>query len=474
MSKAITLDLFSQLEAVTGSVVALDDGMSRASASVRMDQVRIAMLRAEKIVIRSGRVMLKIANVTERIDAVKSALKNCHRKAAQKAVLRTYPKFTPGMSTALYIAKFAAANGVSANVLPFDLSQYTDSCALYENGAVDFDVIEEQIEEMPPVSPPVAEIPEAAEPWADVLTSSVESIGALNDGEFSRMVEAFAEINYHSEALMMRCLRAGRVDLAAAVAHLVRFQNSDDYQGLDGFQCEARAAVSAMLAGESTDNISHEAAAILESCGLVMRKPQASPAFVALMAQAREAKRITMEAIKKARVSSAQAPAQEDGSPYPYLQPLADNRGGGVAAAKSIRHVLKNEFPGVKFRVRSDYSSVNVYWTDGPTARAVDGALAPFDIGHSDCQTDYFYTEKTRFSDTFGGVQYLFTHRELSPDAIKASIAAVFGDNGPTYEEWKNGTPWPSVANKGAWHDSTMCDHYEWLAMVRRHANGTD
>ena len=184
MSKAITLDLFAKLEA--------------------------APAYNTTVTVRSGRAMLKIN--TKNLAARARSLKNCHRKQAQKAVLRSYPKFTPGMSTAEYVAKFASANFGAADVLPF-ASLNTEPCALYENGALDFDVIEEQIDEMPPVALQIDAIPESAEgaaPWADVLASTVESIGAMEEGAFLLMVEAFEDINYHSESLIVRCLRAGR------------------------------------------------------------------------------------------------------------------------------------------------------------------------------------------------------------------------------------------------------------------------
>lgn len=320
----------------------------------------------EMVIVRSGRAFMKVRafNSGKRAEA----LKNAHRKQRAKAELRCYPKFTPGMSTAEYVAKFSSANGVAANVLPFDLSQYTAPCALYENCALDFDVIEEQIEES-------AAVQEVAEVMAQ---------------------EAAPEIH----------------------------------------------------------------------------KPQASPAFAALIRAAREAKRIASQAIAQASASSAQSvPDDSDGNPYPYLQPISDTHSGGVAAAKNIRLVLKNQFPGVKFKVTSDYSSVKVRWIDGPVTGAVEDALAPFDIGRSDSQSDYFYTERTRFSEKFGGVQYLFTHRELSESKIVASINAVFGEDGPTFAEWEAGTPWAQVARKGSYRDAQMWDEYEWLAMVRRDAN---
>ena len=282
----------------------------------------------EMVIVRSGRAFMKVRafNAGKRAEA----LKNAHRKQRAKAELRCYPKFTPGMSTAEYVIAYSSMN--KHGVLP-GLALNTEPCALYENGALDFDVIEEQIDES-------AAVQEVAEVMAQ---------------------EAAPEIH----------------------------------------------------------------------------KPQASPAFAALIRAAREAKRLARQAIAQASASSAQSvPDDADGNPYPYLQPIADTHSGGVAAAKNIRLVLKNQFPGVKFKVTSDYSSVNVRWIDGPTCGAVDDALSPFDIGHSDSQSDYFYTERTRFSEKFGGVQYLFTRRELSESKITASIHVV-----------------------------------EWLAMVRRDAN---
>lgn len=204
----------------------------------------------------------------------------------------------------------------------------------------------------------------------------------------------------------------------------------------------------------------------------------ASPEYVALRSAARAARRVAVAAINAARVSSAQAapaPARaqaDDGNPYPYLIPTEGQR-GGVAAAKNIRLVLKNEFPGIKFRVTSDYSSVHVKWTDGPTSAQVDQALAPFDIGHSDSQSDYFYTTSTRFSDTFGGVQYLFTNRALSDAAIGASLSAVFGPNGPSVEDYHNARAWHQVQH-GTFTGAQMLGGYEWMAMVRSHADGSE
>lgn len=224
-------------------------------------------------------------------------------------------------------------------------------------------------------------------------------------------------------------------------------------------------------------------ASSVESIG-AMGKPQASEAFAAMMRAAREAKRIARRAIAQAIASSLRAvdeasrkaseSAAQDGEiarMVAEFQDLEECPGhGGVGAAKNIRRVLKRKFPGVKFKVTSDYSSVNVGWVDGPVTGAVEDALAPFDIGRSDSQSDYFYTERTRFSEKFGGVQYLFTHRELSDSAVTASIHAIFGADGPTLAEWKHGAAWAQVECKGSYRDAQMWDQYGWLSMVRRHA----
>ena len=96
----------------------------------------------------------------------------------------------------------------------------------------------------------------------------------------------------------------------------------------------------------------------------------------------------------------------------------------GQEAAKIIRQILKKEFPGVKFRVRSDYTSVRVYWTDGPTTRAVNKFVQGFEYGHFDGMQDMYVIDENR---TKGGpdVKYVLTQRDMSKQAeeyIKENI----------------------------------------------------
>ncbi len=102
----------------------------------------------EMLIVRAGSAYMKVKAFNAGKHA--ASLRKI-RAPRQRGELRTYPKFTRGMSTAEYVAKFAALNTnaeamknnrMPAYVLPFGHLN-TAPCALYENGARDFDVIEE-------------------------------------------------------------------------------------------------------------------------------------------------------------------------------------------------------------------------------------------------------------------------------------------------------------------------------------------
>lgn len=157
---------------------------------------------------------------------------------------------------------------------------------------------------------------------------------------------------------------------------------------------------------------------------------------------------------------------------FPQLQRAKSRYTGGKLVAANIRILLKAAFKGTKFSVKSDYDSVRVGWMDGPTDAQVNAVIGRFYIGAADHNTDYFYTISTAFSDLFGGVQYLFTNRELGEATISASLAALYGDNGPSFADWKAGKPWAQVAHGNMGHDRYSGDPRGWLSHVRRHANG--
>ena len=381
-----------------------------------------------------------------------------------------------------------------AYVLPFeDLN--TAPCALYENGELDYEVIEE-IEEIEAedaqsvAAPEVQSAPAAAvdslynpgtpDPKNSAALPELDGFrpGDVVDVNGRTIGRSTIELVFNRKLAgfdaqpMARIVGASGKRLDVQLFQLTRVEAPEPEAAQDtapAAQDVAESKAAAPVEIEAADG-----AAAPEATPPCEGIAPASPEYVALRSAARVARRAALAAIDTARVSSAQALREltADDEDYSYLIPSDGTHRGGVHAAKNIRLVLKKKFPGVKFKVTSNYSRCSVKWTDGPTDAAVCEALAPFDIGASDSQSDYFYTVATRFSETYGGVQYLFTSRELGAATIQASIAAIFGDSGPTPEEWKAGRAWSQVSGHGIYSSCAMMNEWEWLAMVRRHANG--
>jgi hypothetical protein len=99
--------------------------------------------------------------------------------------------------------------------------------------------------------------------------------------------------------------------------------------------------------------------------------------------------------------------------------------------AALVRQALREAFPGVRFAVRSKTyaggASINVGWTDGPTANAVKGIVGRFEGAYFDGMTDYkgalfnqLDGEEVRF-----GADYIFTNRALTIEVLTDCINAV-------------------------------------------------
>lgn len=105
--------------------------------------------------------------------------------------------------------------------------------------------------------------------------------------------------------------------------------------------------------------------------------------------------------------------------------------------AKLIRQALKDKYGKFPFSVRSkSYAggcSITVYWTDGPTAKAVDAIVSRYAGAGFDGMTDYkYYLDPTTMIDQHGnavhvtyGADYVFTQRsESRHEALKTEAAA--------------------------------------------------
>lgn len=90
--------------------------------------------------------------------------------------------------------------------------------------------------------------------------------------------------------------------------------------------------------------------------------------------------------------------------------------------AKLMRGELKKTFPGQKFSVRSSvYSggaSIDVSWTDGPSANTVDKVVKKFAGATFDGMTDMKSYHDTEYAgETVSmGADFVFTRRSLSPE----------------------------------------------------------
>lgn len=101
--------------------------------------------------------------------------------------------------------------------------------------------------------------------------------------------------------------------------------------------------------------------------------------------------------------------------------------------SRNLRAVLKHEFPGVKFSVRSNSFSggddANVSWVDGPCRAKVEPLVDGFCETVHEPNTDYWDHVTTVISAVCGGFSYTFAEREYS-DAARKPVEDFFRAKG--------------------------------------------
>jgi hypothetical protein len=164
--------------------------------------------------------------------------------------------------------------------------------------------------------------------------------------------------------------------------------------------------------------------------------------------------------------------------------------------AKLVKAQLAIAFPGFKFSVKSDYSSVDVYWTDGPTAWEVDQVIKQYKFGGFDGSIDMAYGSRNwllpdgtmsfaQSSGTSGsggyiqggatdcpvpgavlvssGVKYVFSHRTISDDRMGELVAKVEAYYGFKVPEGVK--PWNhNVEELGEWASALAMRHETSIA----------
>ena len=107
---------------------------------------------------------------------------------------------------------------------------------------------------------------------------------------------------------------------------------------------------------------------------------------------------------------------------YPKLTPILHH--DRKTTKKNLVTELKENFPSVKFSVKTDYSSCNISWENGATEEEVKKIVNKYeDHKSSDCG-DYRDLNKSNFNKVFGGFKYVFTNRKMSEE-IGALVAEV-------------------------------------------------
>jgi hypothetical protein len=154
-------------------------------------------------------------------------------------------------------------------------------------------------------------------------------------------------------------------------------------------------------------------------------------------------------AADKAAAEATEAAARRDlPAQYPHLLTHAgkptwsDHR----LVAENIRRTLAIEFPGFKFAVTCHHGTVNVRWDDGPTTAAVDAFASCHELGSFDGMTDsYDYTNdptSRAFTDTFGGIRYVFCERSSTVNGLRLAWAAAGFNPLEIPDGWHDGACW--------------------------------
>lgn len=135
---------------------------------------------------------------------------------------------------------------------------------------------------------------------------------------------------------------------------------------------------------------------------------------------------------------------------YSHLKQVSSEMNGRKLAVLNIRTELKRQFKGVKFSVRSDYNSVRIGWIDAVTEDQVAEITNQYSDGHFNGMEDIYEYSRTPFTEVFGAMSYINTHREISLELAQKAIDALIAEypnnfedvETPTAREFKKGSFW--------------------------------
>ena len=122
--------------------------------------------------------------------------------------------------------------------------------------------------------------------------------------------------------------------------------------------------------------------------------------------------------------------------------------------AKEIRIKLKNQFPGIKFRVTSmNYSggnSVDIEWEDGASSEMVNKIIGKYEYGSFDGMTDSYNYDNAR--KDVPQAKYVMCHRNISDSIYNKAFDYIINHfNGANVVKELNETSTLLNEKWGAW-----------------------
>lgn len=179
-----------------------------------------------------------------------------------------------------------------------------------------------------------------------------------------------------------------------------------------------------------------------------------------------EADRKFREAVERTRKELDYIPCKNEGGKY---LTVGEKR-------RNLLAVLKHEFPGVKFSVRtrngSTSDSVTVEYEDGPAKGEVEKVVNQFETTEYNAYEDYHAPRSTAVTAVCGGFDYAFVERKYSKEVYKYVTEWLFANVGGMDKECANSTAIRVMAktsfpNGGYELDGMVLDENGWHLVVK-------
>lgn len=179
-----------------------------------------------------------------------------------------------------------------------------------------------------------------------------------------------------------------------------------------------------------------------------------------------EADRKFREEVERTRKELDYIPCKKDGGKY---LTVGEKR-------RNVLAVLKHEFPGVKFSVRtrngSTSDSVTVEYEDGPAKGEVEKVVNQFEATEYNAYEDYHAPRSTAVTAVCGGFDYAFVERKYSKEVYKYITEWLFAHVGGMDKECANSTAIRVMAktsfpNGGYELDGMVLDENGWRLIVK-------